>query len=68
MRNKTIYHIQLSLVWLGVIAGFAGIMIQLFSESGTLAVVGALGGFFWPLTCLLLVVSNHRLAGRKDEA
>ncbi len=61
MQNKTIYHIQLVLVWLGVIAGFAGVAVQALSDGDISDVVGALGGFFWPLTCLTLIISNHRL-------
>ena len=61
MDNKTIYRIQLVLVWLGVIAGFAGVAVQALSDGDISDVVGALGGFFWPLTCLTLIISNHRL-------
>ena len=61
MQIKTIYHIQLALVWLGVIAGFFGVMIQVLSGADATGVVGSLGDFFWPLTCLVLVMNNQKL-------
>lgn len=67
MESKTIYHIQLALVWLGVIAGFAGVVVQALSEGTISDFVGALGGFFWPLTCLSLIISNHRLKQKSHE-
>ena len=60
MSSKTIYHIQLVLVWLGVIAGFSNVMIQSLSGADATGVVGALGGFFWPLTCLVLIMANKK--------
>jgi hypothetical protein len=67
MNNKTIYHIQLVLVWLGVIAGFSNVMIQSLSGADATGVVGALGGFFWPLTCLVLIMANQKLKESQAE-
>jgi len=67
MNSKTIYHIQLVLVWLGVIAGFAGVVIQLLDGPYEVGLVGALGGFFWPLTCLVLIMRNNKLKKTTDE-
>ena len=64
MNNKTIYHIQLVLVWIGVIVGFAGVVVQMFSATDATGIVGALGGFFWPLTCLVLIMNNHKISKR----
>lgn len=67
MSSKTIYHIQLVLVWLGVIAGFSNVMIQSLSGADVTVVVGALGGFFWPLTCLVLIMANQKLKESQVE-
>jgi hypothetical protein len=67
MSDKTIYNIQLALVWLGVTAGFAGVVVQMLTGGDSLDLVGALGGFFWPLTCLTLIISNHRLKQKSHE-
>ena len=67
MSSKTIYHIQLVLVWLGVIAGFSNVMIQSLSGADANGVVGALGGFFWPLTCLVLIMANQKLKESQVE-
>lgn len=67
MNNKTIYHIQLVLVWLCVIAGFSNVMIQSLSGADATGVVGALGGFFWPLTCLVLIMANQKLKESQAE-
>jgi hypothetical protein len=67
MQIKTIYHIQLALVWLGVIAGFFGVMIQVLSGADATGVVGSLGGFFWPLTCLVLIMNNQKLRESQAE-
>ena len=67
MSSKTIYHIQLVLVWLGVIAGFSNVMIQSLSGADANGVVGALGGFFWPLTCLVLIMANQKLKESQAE-
>ena len=67
MSSKTIYPIQLVLVWLGVIAGFSNVMIQSLSGADATGVVGALGGFFWPLTCLVLIMANQKLKESQAE-
>ena len=46
---------------------FYNVMIQSLPGADANGVVGALGGFFWPLTCLVLIMANQKLKESQAE-